>query len=96
VLHCWLLTLKISVPTEQNSIFPSPMFIILFMLNRCIIGGPISFEVEVVSAQFFDSVRPFAGDQNNLSSGVWCFDVLEPDVFIVFFPNHSFYNGSCA
>jgi hypothetical protein len=70
--------------------FPNPMFIILFMLNRCFIVGPISFKVEVVSTQYVDSVRPLAGDTNNFSCGVGCFDVSEPDVFLIFFPNYNF------
>ena len=75
--------------------FPNPMFIIRFRLNRCITGGPISFKKEVVSTLYVDSVRPLGGEPNDFISWVWCFDVSEPDVFIVFFPCYSFYNGSC-
>ena len=54
------------------------------MLNRCITGGPISFKKEVVPTQYVDSVRALAGEPINFISGVGCFDVSEPDVFIVF------------
>lgn len=45
----------------------------------------MSSKKRIVSAQYVDSVRPLAGESNNFSSGVGCFDVLEPDVFMVFF-----------
>lgn len=38
------------------------------MLDRCNTGGPISFRVEVVSAQYGYSVRPLAGDPYHFSS----------------------------
>lgn len=75
--------------------FTSPMFIILFILNRCIIEGPLSFKVQVVSTQYFDSVRLLAGAPNNFRSGIGCFDVSETDVLVIFFPTHSFYNRRC-
>jgi hypothetical protein len=56
------------------------MFIIVFMLDKCITGGPISFRKEVVSTQYVDSARPLAGETNNFISWVCCIDVLEPDV----------------
>lgn len=59
--------------------FASPMFAILVTLNRYITGGPISFNVEDVPTQYFDSVRLLAS-----SSKVGCFDVSEPHVSIVF------------
>ena len=71
------------------------MFIIRFRLNRCITGGPISFKKVVVSTLYVDSVRPLGGEPNDFISWVWCFDVSEPDVLIIFFPTHSFYNGRC-
>ena len=45
------------------------MFIIQYGLNRGITGGPISFKKEVVSTQYVDSIRPLAGETNNMSLG---------------------------
>ena len=64
--------------------FPGLMFIVLFMLNRCIIGGHISFKEKLYQHNILCSVRPLAGDPNNFSSGVECFDISDPMFKLIF------------
>lgn len=64
--------------------FPNPIFVILIRLNRYITRGSISFKVEDIPTQYFDSVRLLANNSRNFSFEIGCFDVSEPHVSMVF------------
>ena len=75
---------KISTKRTDIHSFRSPIFIIVFMLNRCITVKLIFIKEKVVSTQYVYIVIPLPDEPNNIFSEVWCFDVSKHDGSIVF------------